>query len=538
MMAEWMVYCVATATLLALGAVAAERAARPWPGVSRWIWLGAMAGSLALSALPWAFPARTDPASGTVLRTVMAPLADQMEPIAQEKRSWTVSSKGDAPAAVEPRLDAVLRTGAVGSAALSALALLASWTGLQRRRKEWEPSTVGSTPVLLSDAFGPGVLGIFRPTIVIPRWALALDERSRDLILAHEREHVRAGDQRLLWLCLLAWALAPWNPALWWQLRRLRGAIELDCDARVLRRGTDLRAYAALLIEISRYSARVPTLVTTLSEPIGYLERRIAAMTRRRSKHPWLMGATMVAGSALLALAACETPRPTVSTDAAAPETIVKSVVGVSAWRPRPEFARQVKELIARRHPRVYDRGQRGGEAVWIAVDREDQILATWTGPTFTEGRWEEVREDDRFSGMHLIATLFDVTDRTGRPISIVWMEQMKPWEWGKASPPAEQQPQIRDELKRRRPEVFADGLAPGEAIWVLDGPAKGPEDLLKNLSIWVAPAVPNRQQQWKELHERVSEGMDVMPTAFETTDDSGAQLSVVYGVVFPPEGS
>jgi hypothetical protein len=32
-------------------------------------------------------------------------------------------------------------------------------------------------------------------------------------------------------------AALPWNVALWWQLMRLRAAIELDCDKRVVADG-------------------------------------------------------------------------------------------------------------------------------------------------------------------------------------------------------------------------------------------------------------------------------------------------------------
>ena len=35
----------------------------------------------------------------------------------------------------------------------------------------------------------------------------------------------------------MAVVLMPWNLPLWWQWRRLRFAIEVDCDARVLASG-------------------------------------------------------------------------------------------------------------------------------------------------------------------------------------------------------------------------------------------------------------------------------------------------------------
>ena len=52
--------------------------------------------------------------------------------------------------------------------------------------------------------------------------------------MAHERSHLDAGDPRLIALAVTLLVLMPWNPLLWWQFRRLRRAIEVDCDTRVL----------------------------------------------------------------------------------------------------------------------------------------------------------------------------------------------------------------------------------------------------------------------------------------------------------------
>jgi len=71
-----------------------------------------------------------------------------------------------------------------------------------------------------------------------------------------EQSHLVAGDPRLLTgaLCLLVFM--PWNLPLWWQLRRLRRAIEVDCDARVLNAGHDVNRYGETLLEVGqRHSA-------------------------------------------------------------------------------------------------------------------------------------------------------------------------------------------------------------------------------------------------------------------------------------------
>ena len=50
-------------------------------------------------------------------------------------------------------------------------------------------------------------------------------------------EHVRTKDPLTLALGLAAVVVAPWNPLAWWQHRRLRDAVEVDCDRRVLSEG-------------------------------------------------------------------------------------------------------------------------------------------------------------------------------------------------------------------------------------------------------------------------------------------------------------
>ena len=86
----------------------------------------------------------------------------------------------------------------------------------------------------MSDDIGPAVIGFWRPEIVVPKWLLCADQHVMRLALAHESEHVRARDPLLLLAGTVAIVLLPWNLPLWWQWRRLRLSIEVDCDARVL----------------------------------------------------------------------------------------------------------------------------------------------------------------------------------------------------------------------------------------------------------------------------------------------------------------
>jgi hypothetical protein len=126
---------------------------------------------------------------------------------------------------------------------------------------------------------GPAVVGLRPMHLVLPEWVIEMDPSLRELILRHESEHQSARDPYLLLIVTLLTALFPWSPALWFQGRRLRVAIELDCDARVLRARPRWREYAHLLLTIAQRRASTNgSLTPALSEATSNLDRRITAM--------------------------------------------------------------------------------------------------------------------------------------------------------------------------------------------------------------------------------------------------------------------
>jgi hypothetical protein len=155
------------------------------------------------------------------------------------------------------------------------------------------------------------VLGIRRPEVVVPAWLLGVSPREQRLVVIHEREHVRARDPLVLLIGCVAAAVIAWNPAAWWMLRRLRAAVELDCDARVLRHGVRPREYGAVLIDIAGRGPGLSLGAPALAGSPSILERRLRAMTMRLPRYARLRaGALAVLGIAALA-SACETPLPT-----------------------------------------------------------------------------------------------------------------------------------------------------------------------------------------------------------------------------------
>jgi hypothetical protein len=147
--------------------------------------------------------------------------------------------------------------------------------------------------------------------VVIPEWVLAFDVPLRTLMLRHEQEHRSAGDPLMLLVTTLIVALVPWNVALWWQSRRLRLAIEVDCDDRVLSTHPQQERYGLLLLALAQRKMNAPTqFAPTLVESTSHLERRIIAMRNRTLPISRLraLGVSVVAISTVALACAVEPP--------------------------------------------------------------------------------------------------------------------------------------------------------------------------------------------------------------------------------------
>ena len=199
----------------------------------------------------------------------------------------------------------------VGWVAVSGFLLLVGATlalRLALRLRDWPERRVDGVAVRVSKQTGPAAMGLLRGQVVVPEWALSLPAAQRRLLVLHEAEHVRARDPQLALAGLVVCALVPWNLPLWWQLRRLRLAVEMDCDARVLRRAPDPRRYGSLLVTVGQRKAH---LGLALAESRSMLERRIRMITNRGGgrRTAWAAGLGLAAG--LVVAVACETPGPT-----------------------------------------------------------------------------------------------------------------------------------------------------------------------------------------------------------------------------------
>jgi len=316
MSALWMLYAVAVAALLSVGAAAAERALRAAGRPGRGAWVAAIVGSWALPVLALFGWVGSDGAEAAATPTFRATEITVTEVAAVQGAVatgpwWETVADASREALLAPATTRIATLIWIAAAALGLLVVGVSVARLLRRSRRWPTASVMDEPVRLSPDFGPAVLGVFRPRIVLPRWILSLGQGPLRLILDHEREHRSARDTLLLTGATVAALAAPWNLPLWWQLRRLRMAVELDCDRRVLGRGAPVREYGELLMAVGGRISHLAVPAAALSEESSFLERRLKMMTQRRTRGWQWRAAAGLAFAGAMIFAACETPAPT-----------------------------------------------------------------------------------------------------------------------------------------------------------------------------------------------------------------------------------
>jgi hypothetical protein len=377
MIAAWMVAYLVFGALFFVVAACAERVAKRigWP--TRWVWLAAMVAMLVAPVVPRPVPGRLAFTATTFAAVDERAVARTRERIRGDARAGAGDESSGVPGtigntralqrrsgigtplppdarveitmgrvtgnavvlAANDRLAWAGRVAAVAWCALTvvALALVGLAIGrLARARREWTRADEAthaviaeaagrSVPVSMSRATGPAAFGLGELQVVLPAWVGELPDGERTLLLAHEAAHIRAHDPRLLAAALLPVALAPWHVPLLVAYRRLCRAVEHDCDARVLARHGDARAYGRLLVHTAEWLlagrgawrgglaarwilAPVPAFAASPTE----LEGRLRALVRRPASWGTRLGTLCVGAIGVVALlAACAAPSPT-----------------------------------------------------------------------------------------------------------------------------------------------------------------------------------------------------------------------------------
>ncbi|MBE1161124.1 M56 family metallopeptidase [Dyella acidiphila] len=324
-MIAWMIYAILVALMLSAAALTAERAAKVRRAATRWLWLAALVGSLMLPPviasvsihLPAGLKPSTAPASIALRNTTSIAMPAALLEF------------GDAqPDDTSTRIDTLLRDSWIAASALMGLVLVLSSLLLQRRQRGWAAGQLCGESILIAPDAGPAVIGLLRSRIVVPVWLLQAGQAQQQCTIAHERSHLHARDPQLVAFALLLLTLMPWNPLLWWQFSRLRRAIEVDCDARVLRGGHDIDAYCETLIEVGQRQSSRLGVVPAMSDSASFLELRIRHMLRKPNKWAGASAAALICVSlGMAAFAAQVTPPSAGQRDAHAPVVLSSDIL-------------------------------------------------------------------------------------------------------------------------------------------------------------------------------------------------------------------
>ena len=491
MVIAWIGYCVLVSALLALAALASERALGHFRKPVRWVWFAAILGSLAAPATaflaPGLFPgnaaAPVPPLAGAAVLADPASAAPVVDPLLPQE-----SAAGLDLAAVGAVLGWVW--------ALLVLAMLVHLTRVYRRlrleMRAWTPGQVLGESVMISDDRGPAVVGLARSVVVMPKWISALEDRLLRLVFLHEREHQRAGDHRLFTVGIAALVLMPWNPFLWWQVSRLRLVIEFDCDRRVLIRGESPQDYADALIAVGgRVSAPLLT-AAAFAERKPAVERRLRRMTAPPARRRVLrsLGASGVAMLAIVFLLGCPTPEnslnapeppaaATTPSDALEGEPPAASRAEAGSRAERPTFipfdtdpvlqnAREVMATLEAAYPEDLKAAGMGGRAeLWLYLDESGVV------------RNQEIKTPSGHDALDLAATevvrtmRFDPATNRGQTTD-VWVSQ-----WVTFQVVDDVEPDIRSETPRadanagRGETIIVEGVVgpDGQSVSSADDP-------------------------------------------------------------------
>ena len=145
-------------------------------------------------------------------------------------------------------------------------------------------------------AHGPFLMGVFRPTLVVPMgWQV--DEK----VLLHELLHRKNRDVLAGWITALFRCVHWCNPFLWWVFDRIDNQREERCDQQVLERleGEERRDYGRVLLSMAEDQViRVPG-ATSMANGAQRIKHRIQSIARFKT-YPTGMGLVTVCMTLIL----------------------------------------------------------------------------------------------------------------------------------------------------------------------------------------------------------------------------------------------
>jgi len=198
--------------------------------------------------------------------------------IAPASKSFAAPLLITPPADVLPTTEIVLAVWALGALCLAGL-WLKRWMNLRAiLRGAGELDLATPVPVkLVASYLEPGLVGIFRPVILMPRGvAEKLSPAELKAVLAHEISHYKRRDNLLATAQMAVEMLFWFHPLVWWIGSKLVAERERACDEAVLDSNPP-RAYAEGILKICRFHLQ-PTLACASAMSGGDLKARVVSI--------------------------------------------------------------------------------------------------------------------------------------------------------------------------------------------------------------------------------------------------------------------
>ncbi|HTB13220.1 MAG TPA: efflux RND transporter periplasmic adaptor subunit [Bryobacteraceae bacterium] len=282
-------------------------------------WTAMLIGSLAIPALTASLPRVTAPVPGAVFQ-----IAPQVAEIPVEEREVVRA---------RPRFDwlrAALIVYALGAGMfLVRLATgLAMTMSLRRGSKATGRATEG-IEIRESESLGtPVALGIFRPVILLPVDWREWDQEKLEVVLAHERSHLRRYDPAVQALSAIHRALLWHSPLSWFLHQRLVRVAEEASDDAAIAAAVDRATYAKVLLEFlqvrSTHSLGVP--MARYGRPDKRIDRILEGTSASRGMTRWGLAGILALGLPLGYLVAAAGPARSAETTSAIAAPVMEAV--------------------------------------------------------------------------------------------------------------------------------------------------------------------------------------------------------------------
>lgn len=237
----------------------------------------------------------------------------------------------------------------------------------------------------------PMMIGVFKPTVVLPQLSYAENGMERELrnILRHELTHCRRWDTLYKWFAVLVNSVHWFNPVVYLVRRELGRACELSCDEAVIG-GMDeaeRRSYGNTLLAMSARK-RIPASVvaTTLSEEKRELKRRIVSIVDYKKKPKSAVALMCVLALILTGCASTVlslTPKADEESEIINPDSIVFDII--------PEFNSEECKIYAMWTPSLFaEQFDDAGEVFWSIGS--SKIIGTCNAVPYTESETEQFK--------------------------------------------------------------------------------------------------------------------------------------------------